>query len=49
MPLRVYNVLQREKVDFVPLHEGKVNMSSADRPSTIIRISVTRNLTSLST
>jgi len=26
MPLRVYNVLQREKVDFVPLHEGKVNM-----------------------
>ncbi len=26
MALRVYNVLQREKVEFVPLHEGKVNM-----------------------
>ncbi len=26
MPLRVYNVLHREKVDFVPIHEGKVNM-----------------------
>ncbi len=26
MPLRVYNVLTREKEDFRPLHDGKVNM-----------------------